>query len=92
MMAKIPYVLVFDFFVLVPNCYHVLFVDVNGEIAALITLRKTKLANRLIMRSSSVLSFISEVSSLNYSSYSFSCSLDRFITQQSVSLGELSEQ
>ena len=39
----------------------------------------------------SLVSFISEVSSLNSSSYSFSCSLARFLTQPSVSFSGLSE-
>ena len=65
-----------------------------------VTLSDIVLAKRMLMRDYSVLPllifdslvpFISEVSSLNYSSSSFSCSLARFLTEPPVSLGELSE-
>ena len=70
------------------------------KMTAWVTLSEIVLANILLMRASSVLpllifdslvSFISEVSSLNYSSSSFLFSLARLLTQPSVSLGELSE-
>ena len=67
------------------------------KINAWIILSDNFLDNRLLMRYSLVLfllrfdslaSFISELSSLDYSSSLFLCSLARFITQTSVSLGE----
>ena len=70
------------------------------KINAWVNLRYNILANRLLMRDSSVLpllifysliSFISVLSSINSSYSSFPCSLARFLTQPSVSLGELSE-
>ena len=58
------------------------------------------LANRWFIKDSyslsliifdSLVSFITEVYSLNYSSSLFSCSMSRFLTQSSVSVGESSE-
>ena len=67
---------------------------------ACITLSKAILANRRIMKAyyflfllcfDSFVSFITEVSSFNSASSPCSCSLSRFLTKSSVSLGELSE-
>ena len=52
-MTIIPSVFVFNVF-LVPNFYHVLFVGVNGENDCLDYFEKNVLANRLLMRASSV--------------------------------------
>ena len=77
------------------NLFVVVLVTKREKITAWVTLSEIVLAKRLIMKASSVLtlltfdsllSFISEVSSLNYSSSSFSCSLARFLTQPLVSL------
>ena len=68
------------------------------KMTAWVALSENNLANRLLMRYffvlfllslDSLVSFISEVSSSNYSYSLFSCSMANFLTQPSVSLGKL---
>ena len=97
MIKMIPSAFVFNFFLLLPTSIMSCLQVSMDKITALVTFSEKILANRLIMTSYSaipllisdlIISFISGVVSLYYLYSSFSCSLPRFLTQPSVSLGE----